>query len=353
MIQTKIFDVIVIGAGQAGLSVGYYLRRVKLDFIILDNQSQSGGAWLHTWSSLRLFSPAIASSLPGRLMPKSEDNAYPHRDEVINYLADYEQHYQLPVYRPYQVTSVQRDNGYNCLRVTAGQLTWWAKAVVSATGTWSNSIVPVLDGQSSYSGEQVHSAYYIGPKFYKNKRVLVVGGGNSGAQIYAELVGVANVSWVTREPPLLLADDIDGHALFATATARIKANSNNNNAAIGGLNGIIMVPVVKAARDKGVLKSVPMFSRFTKQGVIWADGRAEAIDAVIWCTGFKPQLDHLVDLDVLEADGQVQVIQGQAIKEPRLWLFGYGDWTSPSSATLIGSGRSARENIPALVKFLT
>ena len=113
-----------------------------------------------------------------------------------------------------------------------------------------------------------------------------------------------------------------------------------------------MVPPVKAARDKGVLHAVRMFERFTEHGVIWDDGSEETIDAVIWCTGFKPQLDHLKSLNIIEADGKIQVEQGQAIKEPRLWLFGYGDWASPGSATLIGAGRSARENVPALLDFL-
>ena len=113
-----------------------------------------------------------------------------------------------------------------------------------------------------------------------------------------------------------------------------------------------MVPPVKAARDKGILHSVPMFSQFTQQGVIWADGSEETIDAVIWCTGFEPNLDHLAPLNVLEADGKVQVKDGQAVKEHRLWLFGYGDWASPGSATLIGAGRSARENVPTLLEFL-
>ena len=73
---------------------------------------------------------------------------------------------------------------------------------------------------------------------------------------------------------------------------------------------------------------------------------------LFWCTGFEPNLDHLAPLNVLEADGKVQVKDGQAVKEPRLWLFGYGDWASPGSATLIGAGRSARENVPALLDFL-
>ncbi|HBL97149.1 MAG: ArsO family NAD(P)H-dependent flavin-containing monooxygenase [Methylococcales bacterium] len=346
----KVFDTIIIGGGQAGLAVGYYLRRAKLDFIILDNQDQSGGAWQHTWPSLRLFSPALMSSLPGRLMPKAKDGEYPHRDEVIHYLADYEEHYKLPIYRPYQVQSVQRDDENNCLRVTDGSFTWLAKTVVSATGTWSNPIIPSTKGQQAYLGEQCHSAHYEGPDAYRNKRVLVVGGGNSGAQIYAELAEVANASWVTREPPLFLADDVDGRVLFERATARI--TGSNNGDPEGGIGDIVMVPPVKAARDKGILHSVPMFSQFTQQGVIWADGSEETIDAVIWCTGFEPNLDHLAPLNVLEADGKVQVKDGQAVKEPRLWLFGYGDWASPGSATLIGAGRSARENVPTLLEFL-
>ncbi len=348
--STKVFDTIIIGGGQAGLAVGYYLRRAKLDFIILDDQSQSGGAWQHTWPSLRLFSPAVMSSLPGRLMPKAQDDEYPHRDEVLRYLADYEQHYQLPTYRPYQVNSVQHDDENNCLRVTDGSYTWLAKTVVSATGTWRNRTIPSIEGQQSYGGTQCHSADYAGPDEYRGKRVLVVGGGNSGAQIYAELADVANASWVTREPPLFLADDVDGRVLFERATARIRGNSDDD--AIESIGDIVMVPPVKAARDKGILHSLPMFRQFTERGVIWDDGSEEVIDAVVWCTGFRPQLDHLADLAVIEADGTVQVKQGQAVKEPRLWLFGYGDWASPSSATLIGAGRSARENVPALLDFL-
>ena len=346
----KIFDVIVIGGGQAGLAVSYYLKRAELDFIILDNQSKGGGAWQHTWPSLRLFSPALMSSLPGKLMPKAKDGEYPHRDEVLNYLAGYEQHYKLPLYRPHLVQSVQHDDLHNCLRVTDGKYSWLAKAVVSATGTWSNYQIPQLDGQQLYQGKQCHSAHYAGPEAYQGKRVLIVGGGNSGAQIFAELAEVANASWVTREPPLFLPDNVDGRVLFERATARITGKVDD--VPVGGIGDIVMVPPVKAARDKGILKTVTMFSRFTGQGVVWPDGREEQIDAIIWCTGFKPELNHLLPLNVLEADGKVEVKQGQAVKEPRLWLFGYGDWASPGSATLIGAGRSARENVPALLQFL-
>ena len=346
----KIFDVIVIGGGQAGLAVGYYLKRAKLDFIILDNQQQSGGAWQHTWPSLRLFSPAMMSSLPGKLMPKAKDGEYPHRDEVLSYLADYEQYYQLPLYRPHQVQRVERDEVHNCLQVSDGKYSWLAKTVVSSTGTWSRPQIPQLDGQQHFKGEQCHSAHYAGPEAYKEKRVLIVGGGNSGAQIYAELAAVANASWVTREPPLFLPDEVDGRVLFERATARITGKASD--VPVGGIGDIVMVPPVKAARDKGILTTIPMFSRVTERGVIWPDGTEEPIDAIIWCTGVKAELSHLAALNIIEPDGTIKVAQGQAVKEPRLWLFGYGDWASPGSATLIGAGRSARENVPELVRFL-
>src|SRR5688572_6135165 len=99
------YDVIVIGGGQSGLAMGYYLRRTGLSYIILDNQKESGGAWLHTWKSLRLFSPAQWSSLPGMMMTGGSDY-YPTRDVTIEYLKFYETKYNLPVRRPVEVSGV-------------------------------------------------------------------------------------------------------------------------------------------------------------------------------------------------------------------------------------------------------
>lgn len=356
---TKIFDVIVIGGGQAGLAVGYYLRRAKLDFIILDNQPRSGGAWQNFWPSLRLFSPASVSSLPGRMMTSAKDNSSPYLDDVLNYFDNYEKHYKLPIYRPFEIQSVERDDENDCLRVSDGKFTWLARAVVSATGMWSNPYIPEIEGSQDFQGEQIHSAHYVGPEAYQDKRVLVVGAGNSGAQIFAELAEVADASWVTREPPQFLPDDVDGRVLFERATQRIKNDAsddaqeeNNTEGSDTPKGNIVMMLPVKEARDKGLLTTKPMFDRLTEQGVVWSNGEEESIDVIIWCTGFNPELEHLAPLGVIEDDGKVLTEKGQSVKEPRLWLFGYGDWVSPASATIIGAGRSARENVPALVEFL-
>lgn len=127
-------DVAVIGGGQSGLAVGYFLRRTGLRFAILDDQKEPGGSWLHTWDSLRLFSPATFSSLPGWLMPGGPDH-YPGRDEVVDYLRRYEAQYDLPVERPVKVSAVNASA--DGLRVETDRGVWVARAVVSATGTGS------------------------------------------------------------------------------------------------------------------------------------------------------------------------------------------------------------------------
>ncbi len=342
--MTETPDVIVIGGGQAGLAAGYYLRRAALDFLILDAGTGPGGAWRHGWPSLRLFSPAGYSSLPGWPMPARAQGGYPTRDEVIDYLTRYEARYELPVQRPAAVEAVLPGDGALLVRTATREFR--AKAVISATGTWSAPFTPDYPGQSLFRGAQVHSARYAGPDAFAGQRVLVVGGGNSGAQILSEVSMVAETTWVTEREPLFLPDDVDGRVLFERATARLRGGAGDEP--VGGIGDIVMVPPVVEARARGVLASVRPFARMTEHGVVWPDGRETGVDAIIWCTGFRPALAHLAELGVLEADGRVSVRGYQSVKEPRLWLTGYGDWCGPGSATLIGSARVARELVPQL-----
>jgi putative flavoprotein involved in K+ transport len=333
-------DVVVIGGGQSGLAVGYYLRRTGLSFAILDAQDRPGGAWLHTWDSLRLFSPARFSSLPGWMMEGGPDY-YPTRDEAIDYLRRYEARYELPVERPVRVQGVRREREH--LRVETDRGSWSAAAVVSATGSWEQPFVPDYPGRERFRGEQLHSAQYRSPEPFRNQRVLVVGGGNSGAQILADLSRVADTTWVTLDEPRFLSDHVDGRYLFDQATARYRAQQEGRPAPEpASLGDIVMVPPVREARERGVLRSVRPFECFTEDGVVWPGGGEEQIDAVIWCTGFRPGLDHLRPLGVVEEDGRVRLEGNRSVQEPRLWLIGYGNWTGFASATLIGVGRTAR-----------
>jgi hypothetical protein len=182
----------------------------------------------------------------------------------------------------------------------------------------------------------------------------VVGGGNSGAQILAEVSQVAETLWITPEPPAFLPDEVDGRVLFERATERWKAQQEGRviDQPVGGLGDIVMVEPVREARERGVLVAERPFQRFSADGVEWADGRREAVDAVIWCTGFRPALDHLGGLGIIEADGKVLVEDTRAVKQPNLWLVGYGDWTGMASATLIGVTRTARSTVDQVVRTL-
>ena len=343
-------DVIVIGGGQSALSVAYYLRRTPLTAIVLDSGESPGGAWRHTWRSLRLFSPAQWSSLPGRLMPGST-SYYPDRDEALAYLSDYERRYALAVQRPVRVTGVRRTT--NRLLVETDRGVWLARAVVSATGTWSAPNVPEVAGQAGYAGRIFHSARYRSPDELAGKRVVVVGGGNSGAQIVADLFEHAEVTWATRSPPSFLPDDIDGRYLFGEESARYRALTNGVAAPPRTLGDIVAVESVRRARAHGALDAVPMFTRFTADGVEWPDGRRTREDAVIFATGFRPALQHLAPLGIAEPNGRIAVRGTRAVREPRLWLVGYGDWTGYASATLIGVGRSARATVDDVSRVLS
>ncbi|GLV92195.1 monooxygenase [Streptomyces lavendulae subsp. lavendulae] len=342
--MTQRTDVVVIGGGQSGLAAGYHLRRLGIEHVILDAQAAPGGAWQHTWDSLRLFSPAQYSSLPGRLMPVQEGELYPDAAHVVDYLADYEKRYELPVQRGTRVESVHRDGPG--LRVETDSGSWTARAVISATGTWTRPFLPAVPGRRDYQGLQLHTVQYRSPSEFAGQRVIVVGGGNSGAQIAADVAHAGiGLTWVTQRPPRYLADDIDGRALFDHATARRRAldEGRTDTGGVASLGDIVAVPPVRAARDAGLLTARPMFSRLAVTGVEWADGTTAEADAVIWCTGFRPALAPFASLRLRGTRGHIATVGTRAVDEPRLHLLGYGDWTGPASATLIGVGRPARD----------
>ncbi|MCG7523503.1 ArsO family NAD(P)H-dependent flavin-containing monooxygenase [Streptomyces sp. OfavH-34-F] len=352
--MTRQTDVVVVGGGQAGLAAGYHLRRRGLDFVILDAGEAPGGSWRHMWDSLRLFSPAEHSSLPGRLMPVQQGATYPDAGHVVDYLADYEKRYDLPVRHGTRVNAVRRDA--DRLLVEADTGVWRAKAVISATGSWDRPFLPAASNRSTFAGLQLHTVDYRAPADFAGQRVVVVGGGNSGAQIAADLAldGRVEVTWTTRRPPRFLPDDIDGRALFDVATARRRAldAGRPDTGGVASLGDIVAVPPVRAARDAGLLTARPVFARLTATGVQWADGSRLDADAIIWCTGFRPALTHLAPLNLRGPRGHLPTAGTRVPGEPRLHLVGYGDWTGPASATLIGVGRTARDAAAAIARLL-
>ena len=311
-------EAIIIGGGQAGLATAYYLLRAGVDILVLDDQPNPGGAWLHVWPSLRLFSTAEFSNLPGWPMPPYD--GFPPASHVVDYLAAYEQRYRIPVQRRVAVDEVTYEDGI--YHVRAGTKSWTTENVVAATGTWSAPFVPSYPG--TFAGTQWHSANYPGTTPFRSTTVAVVGGANSGAQIAAELTSVAEVTWYTRQPPRWMPDEVDGRVLFrrnrlrALALQRGEPDPGTDSA----LGDIVVLPEVRRARDTGRLQATPMFTSL------------DEIDAdhLIWCTGFRSAIGPIRRL-----------LDHGRPKHPGLHVVGYGDWTGPGAATITGVGPYAKQ----------
>ena len=338
---SHLHDVVVIGGGQAGLAAGYFLRRKKLDFVILDAAHAPGGSWQHYWQALRLFSPAEYSPLPGWWMPRQDGTDYPDAAHVAAYLGAYEKRYELDVRRPVQVRAVHAEAG--ALVVESDEQVYRARRVISATGTWRAPFIPAYPGRAEFAGAQLHTVDYRRAADFAGQRVLIVGGGNSAAQILADVSHSAETVWATQRPPRFLPDDVDGRVLFNAASDRVREQTIGGG--VAGLGDIVMVEQVKVARARGVLNPRPMFERLTRTGARWPDGAQLSFDAVIWCTGFRPVVGHLGPLGVRGPGGRIDVAGTRSTAEPRLHLLGYGDWTGSASATLIGAGRTAKQTV--------
>lgn len=353
-------DVLVVGGGQAGLALGWYLRRAGLvpgaDFRILDGAVRPGGTWPLRWPRLRLLSPAHYSSLPGLPMAELPDGGTPDAAHVASYLAEYEERHGLAVERPVRVE--QLTVGADSVRVTTSVGEIEASHVVNCTGTWSRPFVPTWRGRLETSVEQLHTVNYVGPEPLVDKNVAVVGGGNSAAQIVAEIAPVVRgVRWVTRSRPRFLPPEVDGEMLFELASARHRSHGdgplNGVEYGVDDLSAIVMVDAVRAARDNGALVAHRPFTRIAERSLVWEDQGVEwPVDTIIWATGFRPALRHLRGTGLVAGDGTVAVDEGTALGEPRLHFVGYGQWTGSASATLVGVGQHAKRTVARIVASL-
>ncbi|MFI6318013.1 FAD-dependent oxidoreductase [Nonomuraea sp. NPDC050556] len=343
-------DVVVIGAGQAGLSSAYHLRRTGLDTLVLDAEQGAGGAWRHRSPTLDMARVHGIFDLPGvKREPDAEDLMRPAAEVVPAYYGAYERETGLPILRPVKVTSVaDGDDGRLVVTSDAGE--WAARAAVNATGTWTRPYWPYYPGAAGFRGTQLHYASYAGPAPYTGKRVVVVGGGASAIHVLSELADVgAETFWVTRRPPVFRSDDFGEDARrHAVALVEERVRAGLPPQSVVSVTGLGMSTIVREAMAKGVMDRLPMFSRIEPYGVTWADGRYEAVDTIVWATGFRSALDHLAPLHLREPGGGIKVDGTHVIKEPRLHLVGYG----PSAST-VGANRAGRAAAHSIQTLLT
>jgi putative flavoprotein involved in K+ transport len=338
--MTEPYDVLVIGGGQAGLAAGYHLRRAGLSFTILEGATEVGGSWPHYYDSLRLFSPAGRSSLPGMPFPGHPQH-YPARDEVVAYLRAYARSFSLPIITGAQVVRVARSAASFRVRTSTGSA-YQARSIVAATGAFHRPYIPKLPGQESFAGRILHAATYRDPAFFAGQRVIVVGAGNSAIQIGVELAKSAQVSLATREPirfrrQKLLGQDIH-HWAWLLGLDRLP---NTLFAGRAATTGVLDTGIYQAAIAVGQPERRPMFTHFTPTGVVWADDTEEPIDAVIYATGYSPNLDYLADLGALDPSGNPWHQRGVSSTVPGLVYVGLSNQWTYASATLRGVGPDA------------
>ncbi|MFW6091971.1 MAG: FAD-dependent oxidoreductase [Actinomycetota bacterium] len=340
-------DVAVIGGGQAGLSTGYHLRRLGLDIVILDRSPGPGGAWQFRWPSLTFRTVHGIHRLPGMNLD-DQDPDTPVADAVPRYYAEYERRFDLPVRRPVRVERVSETaSGRLLVETDAG--TWRARALVNATGTWSKPFWPRYPGQERFTGRQLHAADYRHAGEFAGQRVVVVGAGASAIQLLLEIADVAaGTVWVTRRPPDFTTRPFDaewGRAVEAAVADRVRRGLPPQS--VVRATGYPLTPEIAAARERGLLDRLPMFDRITPGGVAWDDGRFEPADVILWCTGFRADLDHLAPLRLRRPGGGVAVDGTRAIDDPRIHLVGYG----PSAST-IGANRAGRAAAREILEYL-
>jgi len=351
MDQSKIFDCIIIGGGQSALACAYFFRRTNRTILLLDKNNECGGSWLFTWDSLQLFSPAEFNVLPGWPMPKT-DTEFPKKSDVISYLCEYENRYKFPIDRGVTVESTFYTGNHFELDTSKG--IYKAKSIISATGTYEAPFIPKIKGLKHFKGRQLHSAGYRNPVGFEGKNVLVVGEGNSGAQIIADLYKTAHCFWAVKDVPQFLPPDADGRVLFDSATQIYKNKKSGKKDSVAiNLGNIVRIPKVKEAERHGAYKNYFQIEKFTEKGIMKLDGEAQSIDVVIWCTGYSYNTSHLKPAVEPDNKGKIKLENNESLDVDGLWLVGYGGWTGFASATIIGVGRTVKSVVTQVDNFLS
>lgn len=342
-------DIVIIGAGQAGLSAAYHLTRLgqipRRDFIILDANPNPGGAWQHRWPSLTLSTVNRVHDLPGMQFDAFAIGASVQASAAVPaYYAAYEARFGLEVVRPIRVKVVC--NRGERFRVETDKGLISARGIINATGTWEKPYIPPYPGADTFLGTQLHTKDYQTAERFLGQHVLIVGGGISAIQLLDEISQVTQTTWVTRTPPRFRFGPFDeeaGRAAVAMVEDRVRQGQPPR--AVVSVTGLPVTPTIEAMQQRGVLNRRPMFSEITPTGISWPDGQTLSVDTILWCTGFQSALDHLAPLDLREQSGGIIMtgrLATQTAKDPRIHLVGYGPSASTIGANRAGSA-AARE----------
>jgi putative flavoprotein involved in K+ transport len=335
------YDVAIVGGGQAGLALGHELAATGLDFVILDAGDAVGHVWRDRWSSLRLFTPARYAALPGLPFPAAPDS-YPGKDQVADYLATYGATFDLPVRSGTTVTRLTRDDDGFVLATSRGLVR--ARQVVVATGPFQQPTIPACSTGFAPEVFQQHSSAYRDPAAFAGRRVLVVGGGNSGFQIAAELTAhpaTEPVTLAVGTRNACVPQRILGRDLFwwQTRTGLITASTTSRRGRwMRRGEGTVIGHSRRSLRRHGISFRARLLHAHSRTAG-FADGTSVEVDAVVWATGFRQ--DHTwVDVPDALAGGRLRHHDGLTPVEG-LYVLGL-PWQRTAGSALLGFvGRDA------------
>lgn len=387
--------VVVIGAGQAGLSAAYYLRHREMwpwrDFVVLDGNTTPGGAWADRWDSLTFKGAHRIHALPGFPLPPTDPNE-PANRLVPRYYGEYEETFRLPVLRPAKVVSVHvlpdAKPLFEVVYEGGGEAgkpethTLYARSVINATGTWNSPFIPHYPGIESFRGIQIHTRNYKNALDFKDMDVLVVGGGTSAIQFVQELATAgARTIWSTRGTPRWTSTEFDDEwGINVEKAVAARTMQGLRPRSVVSVTGIPLVERYLPDVISGLLISRGPIVRFEGEGVILngpgpngrgfpSQGEADAyidarvrervrrlpganpagthsatqwstgLDAISWATGFRHDIGHLAPLKLRHRGGGIQLEADDvtATEQPGLFFTGYG-----ASASTLGATRAGR-----------
>jgi putative flavoprotein involved in K+ transport len=349
--RTSSRPVAVIGAGQSGLAAARALRDLNAHAVVLEAGGRAAGSWPRYYDSLRAFSPAGYSSMPGMPFPGDPDH-YPARDDVADYLERYAAALDVEIRRNTRVVAVrQEDREFVVVAADGQQLR--AAGIVAASGSFSNPYRPTLPGEETFTGLLSHVADYRNPSSYAGRRVIVVGAGDSAAQVANELAVVAKVTVAARHPPRFIPLRIGGHDvhywLRETGFDSLPAEWLSRIT-----RGSVITDSVGFSRSvaEGLLDLRPMFIAFDGDQVVWNDGVRERVDAVILATGYRPSLNYLRELGALDQRDAPLHAGGISTTHLGLVYLGLEYQRSYASNTLRGVSANASAVIAPLLAWI-
>jgi putative flavoprotein involved in K+ transport len=350
-LPSSVPPVIVVGGGQSGLAAARALRELRMPTVILEASDRPTGSWPRYYDSLRVFSPAGYSSMPGMPFPGAPDH-YPGRDEVTDYLERYAARLDVEIQTNTRVETIQK-NGKGFLVLTEDGRSLPASGIVAASGSFSNPYRPSFPGEEAFTGELSHVCDYRNPTPYTGLRVVVVGAGDSAAQVAHELAPVATVSIATRHPLRFIPQRLRGHDVhywfretgFDTLPAVWLSKITGGSVVTDSVG-------FEQTLAEGRVDRRPMFVSLDGGRVVWSGGQREPVDAIILATGYRPSLHYLSELGALDEHAAPLHVGGVSSTHTGLVYVGLEFQRSYASNTLRGVSEDARAVIAPLVAWI-